>query len=145
MIQPWERDFFFISGLLVLILHLLFNLWFVFGAAVTRGRTRLAILHIFSLIYGVIAENASFACPLTLLEQWCRARAGVTPYTGAFEVHYLRAFVAPQFPVWLLEYGAVGVFLINFAIYARRFALRQALAHQSASAQTHQHHHRPAH
>ena len=144
MIQPWVRDFFFISGLVVLIVHLLFNLWFVFGAAVTRGRTRLAILHIFSLIYGVIAENASFACPLTLLEQWCQTRAGVTPYSGAFEVHYLRAFVAPQFPLWLLEYGAVGVFLINFAIYVRRFALRHAEAHAHAAAQAHHQHHHAA-
>lgn len=136
MMHSWERDFFFIAAIVVLIVHLLFNAWYVFGAAITRGRSRLAIVHIFSLIYGVIAENASFACPLTLLEQWCQARAGIAPYTGAFEVHYLRAFVAPQFPLWLLEYGAVGVFLINIAVYARRFALRHAAAHA---------HHHPAH
>ncbi|HEU5410514.1 MAG TPA: DUF2784 family protein, partial [Candidatus Acidoferrales bacterium] len=139
IIHPWERDFFVVAAIFVLIVHLLFNVWFVFGAAITRGRTRLATLHIFSLIYGVIAENASFACPLTLLEQWCRARADAASYSGAFEVHYLRAFVAPQFPLWLLEYGAVGVFLINFAIYARRFTLRHAAAHAPAHAH-HQHH-----
>ena len=140
IIHLWERDFFVVAAIFVLIVHLLFNVWFVFGAAITRGRTRLATLHIFSLIYGVIAENASFACPLTLLEQWCRARADAASYSGAFEVHYLRAFVAPQFPLWLLEYGAVGVFLINFAIYARRFTLRHAAAHAPAHAH-HQHHH----
>ena len=145
MIHPWERDFFVVAAIFVLAVHLLFNAWFVFGAAVTRGRSRLTALHIFSLIYGVIAENASFACPLTLLEQWCRARAGVAPYSGAFEVHYLRAFVAPEFPLWLLEYGAVAVFLINFAIYARRFALRHAAAHAPAAAHAHHQHHHAAH
>lgn len=128
MIHPWEREFFYIAAIFVLAVHLVFNVWYVFGAAFTKGRPRLAIVHIFSVIYGVIAENASFACPLTLLEQWCQARAGVAPYSGAFEVHYLRAFVAPQFPLWLLECGAVGVCLINVAIYARRFALRHAAA-----------------
>lgn len=133
------RDFFFIAAIFVLAVHLLFNVWYVFGAALTKGRPRLVTLHIFSLIYGVIAENASFACPLTLLEQWCQARAGVAPYTGAFEVHYLRAFVAPQFPLWVLEYGAVSVFLINVAIYARRFTVRHAAAH------AHREHHHAAH
>src|SRR6185437_14593948 len=31
---------------------------------------------ILSLFYGVIAENATFQCPLTLLEKWCEAHAG---------------------------------------------------------------------
>lgn len=140
MIHAWERDFFYTAAIFVLAVHLLFNLWYVFGAAFTKSRPRLAILHIFSLFYGVIAENASFACPLTLLEQWCQARAGMAPYRGAFEMHYLRAFVAPHFPLWLLEYGAAGVFVVNVAIYVRRFALRHAHAPQHASPHAHRHH-----
>ncbi|HLW82836.1 MAG TPA: DUF2784 domain-containing protein [Candidatus Acidoferrales bacterium] len=135
MIHTWERDVFYAAAILVLGLHLVFNLWYVFGAAVTKGRPRLEIVHILSLLYGVIAENATFTCPLTALEKWCQARAGMAPYTGPFEVHYLRALVAPHFPLWLLEYGAIGVFLINVAIYARRFAVRYAESHS----------HRPAH
>ncbi len=38
----------------------------------------------------------------------------------------------PQFPLWLLEYGAMGVFLVNVAIYVRRFALRYAASHRHA-------------
>ncbi len=128
LIHAWERDFFYAAAILALALHLLFNLWFIFGAVFTKGRPRLAAMHIVSLIYGAIAENASFACPLTLLEQWCRARAGVASYRGPFEVHYLLTLVSPDFPLWILEYGAVAVFFVNAAVYARRFAQHHAEA-----------------
>lgn len=132
MNHTWTQDFFLLAGIAVLGVHLLFNVWYVLGAAVTKGRPRLEILHILSLFYGVIAENASFTCPLTLLEKWCQTHAGNVPYNGPFELHYMRAVVAPSFPLWLLEYGAIGVFLINMAIYARRFALRYAASHHHA-------------
>ncbi len=128
----WMRHIFGIAGMGVLVLHLLFNMWYVFGAIVTKGRPRLEILHVLSLVYGVIAENSSFACPLTVLQKWCQARAGIVPYHGPFEMHYLRALVAPHFPLWLLEYGAAAVFLANIAIYARRFALRNAQSQRHA-------------
>ena len=130
--HTWGQDLWFSAAVAVLGLHLLFNLWYVFGALVTKGRPRLEIFHIVSLVYGVIAENASFQCPLTLLEKWCQGHAGFVPYGGTFELHYLHQLVDPRFPLWLLEYGAMGVFLVNIAIYARRFALRYAHSHRHA-------------
>lgn len=132
MNHTWAREWWYFAAMLVLALHLLFNLWYVLGAAVTNGRPRLEILHLLSLVYGVIAENAAFACPLTLLEKWCQAHAGIKPYHGTFEIHYLHTVVAPHFPDWLLGYGAVGVFLVNVAIYGRRFVLRHAERRRAA-------------
>jgi hypothetical protein len=132
MTHTWAQDFYLVAAILVLAAHLFFNLWYVFGAAVTRGRPRLEVLHILSLVYGVIAENASFTCPLTLLEKLCQSRAGLAPYSGPFELHYMRTIVAPSFPLWLLESGAIAVFLVNVAIYVRRFALRHAHSHRHA-------------
>lgn len=126
MTHTWIQDFFVVAAIAVLAAHLFFNVWFVFGAAVTKNHPRLEILHIFTLVYGVIAENATFTCPLTLLEKFCQAHAGVAPYQGSFELHYMRSVVAPSFPLWLLEYGAIAVFLLNVAIYTRRFAMRYA-------------------
>jgi hypothetical protein len=132
MTHTWAQDFYLVGAILVLAAHLFFNVWYVFGAAVTKGRPRLEIAHIITLFYGVIAENAAFACPLTLLEKFCQARAGFAPYRGPFELHYMRAAVAPHFPLWLLAYGAIGVFLVNVAIYVRRFALHYAQTHRPA-------------
>jgi hypothetical protein len=130
--HTWAQDFYLAAAVAVLGTHLLFNAWYVFGAALTKGRPRLEVLHILSLVYGVIAENASFTCPLTLLEKFCQSRAGLAPYSGPFELHYMRAVVAPSFPLWLLESGAIAVFLINVAIYVRRFAMRHAQSHRHA-------------
>ncbi|HKF52890.1 MAG TPA: DUF2784 family protein [Candidatus Acidoferrales bacterium] len=132
MTHSWAQDFFFVAAIAVLAIHLFFNVWYVFGAAITKGRPGLEVLHILTLIYGVIAENATFNCPLTLLEKFCQARAGMAPYHGPFELHYMRAAVAPSFPLWLLQYGAIGVFLVNVAIYTRRFALHYAQTHRPA-------------
>ncbi|HEV2420717.1 MAG TPA: DUF2784 family protein [Candidatus Acidoferrales bacterium] len=132
MTHTWTQGFFVVAAVAVLSAHLFFNAWYVFGAVLTKNRPRLEVLHILTLIYGVIAENATFTCPLTLLEKFCQVHAGLAPYHGPFELHYMRAVVAPSFPLWLLEYGAIGVFLVNVAIYARRFALHYAQTHRPA-------------
>lgn len=114
-------DLFLILAGLILLVHLGFNLWVVLGAAVTGGRAVLERLHILSLLYGAVMENVTWPCPLTVAQKWCLERAGRTPYQGAFILHYLRALVAPDFPLALLRWGAIGVLLINLAIYARRY------------------------
>lgn len=132
MTRTWAQELYLVAAIAVLAAHLLFNAWYVFGSAATKSRPRLEILHILTLVYGVVAENASFACPLTLLEKLCQLHAGLAPYSGSFELHYLRAVVVPSFPLCLLEYGAVAVFLMNAAIYARRFAVRYSQSQRHA-------------
>jgi hypothetical protein len=105
----------------VLAAHLAFNLWVVFGAAVTRGRPKLAGFHIASLLYGTVMGIAPWSCPLTVAENWFKARAGLEPYEGPCILHYLQAVVAPNFPMWLLRWGAIGVGLVNLAFYTRRY------------------------
>ncbi len=115
-------DFYLLLAGCVLVLHLLFNIWVVAGAFVTNGRPTLERLHILSLFYGVVMENVSWPCPLTVAQKWCLMKAGAVPYQGDFILHYLRAVVAPDFPLALLRWGAIGVFLVNMAVYARRYA-----------------------
>ncbi len=106
---------------LVLGLHLLFNVWVVFGAAVTRKDPWWGRVHIASIIYGAVIETAPWPCPLTLAEQWSLAHAGLTPYKGPFLVHYIQLLVYPEFSTRLLSWGAIGVCLANLAIYVRRY------------------------
>ncbi len=106
-------------------LHLLFNLWVVFGAALTRNRPRLAVAHVLSVIYGAVINNVCWPCPLTLAEIWCEVHAGRAAYHGSFLLHYLEALVYPDFPFWLLRLGAVVVCLVNLGVYARRYIHQQ--------------------
>ena len=61
----------------VLVLHALFLLWVVFGALIARSRPVLRWLHILSLVWGILTELTPWPCPLTILENWLEARAGV--------------------------------------------------------------------
>ncbi len=103
----------------VLLFHVLFIVWVVFGAFVARSRPLLRVLHVASLLWGVATNALPWPCPLTLLENWLEQRAGVAPYQGGFLLHYLDKFVYPDLPQSLLTAAAGVVCVLNLAYYAR--------------------------
>jgi hypothetical protein len=105
----------------VLLLHLLFILWVVFGALLARYSLRLRRLHLVSLLWGIFIETAPWSCPLTVLENALESRAGVQPYQGGFLLHYLDAMVYPNIPAAMLTIIAVAVCGLNLSFYALRF------------------------
>jgi hypothetical protein len=107
-------------AIFVLLVHVLFILWVIFGAFLTRSRPVLQWLHIGSLVWGMLTGVFYYACPLTLLENWLEQRAGIEPYQGGFVLHYLDKLVYPDLPNWALTSAAMAVCVLNFAIYARR-------------------------
>jgi Protein of Unknown function (DUF2784) len=111
----------------VLSLHAAYVAWVIFGAFFTRGRRRLAALHVTTLVYGVIIEIFGLWCPLTAFETWLEVRGGVSAYQGPFLLHYLDAVVYPDIPPSLLTAGAVAVCVLNLWIYARRLRVRHSL------------------
>ena len=104
----------------VLFLHALFILWVVFGALLTRSRPILRWLHIASLVWGILTELFPWPCPLTLLENWLEAKAGVQPYQGGFLFHYLDKLVYPDISATVLTIAAVIICTLNLAFYARQ-------------------------
>ena len=104
----------------VLILHLLFILWVIFGALLTHARPLLRWFHIASLVYGILIELFEWTCPLTPLENALRIRAGIPAYQSGFLLHYLDALVYPDLAPSLLTVCGVAVCLINLGIYAAR-------------------------
>ncbi len=103
----------------VLLLHALFIVWVVFGALLTRSRPILRWLHIVSLIWGILTELL-WPCPLTILENWLEAKAGVQPYQGGFLLHYLDKLVYPDVSATVLTVAGVLVCAFNLALYGRR-------------------------
>ena len=110
----------------VLGLHLLFIVWVMFGALVTRRRPFLRWLHLGSLVWGALVEILPWTCPLTPAENWLRTRAGIGSYQGGFLLHYLDSLVYPDVPPTLLMVVAAAVCLFNLGIYAVRFRRRRA-------------------
>ncbi len=111
----------------VLSLHAVYIAWVIFGAFFTRDRPRLAVLHVATLLYGMIVEICGFWCPLTALEEWLEVRGNVQAYRGPFLLHYLDAVVYPDIPPNLLIAGAIAVCILNLWIYAWRLRVRHSL------------------
>jgi hypothetical protein len=97
------------------------------GWTVTRSRRVLRTLHIASLIYAIVIELVPWLpCPLTVVETWLEARAGIEPAHGPFLVHVLDAVVYPNLPDWLVVVCAVLVCVAILSVYLRRYFRRTA-------------------
>jgi hypothetical protein len=123
-------DIYSALAVFVLFLHALFIVWIALGAFVTRSRPILRWLHVASVVWGILTELL-WPCPLTRLENWLEAKAGVQPYHGGFLLYYLDKLVYPSISATVLTTAGVLVCLLNLAIYGRqiwigRFRSRQA-------------------
>ena len=102
----------------VVLLHLLFIGFVVFGAALLPRWPRLVWLHVPALLWGVYVELSGSLCPLTPLENHLRELAGARGYGGGFIEHYLLPLLYPvgltRELQWVL---AVGVVVVNLGLY----------------------------
>ncbi|TFW32658.1 DUF2784 domain-containing protein [Massilia horti] len=103
---------------LVLVVHLAYILFVVFGGfAVARWRW-LVWLHLPAAAWGFAIEIGDLRCPLTYLENLLRVRAGQTGYTGGFLEHYLLWVIYPiGLTRWFQLFLGTAVVLINIAVY----------------------------
>ncbi|HEY5256073.1 MAG TPA: DUF2784 domain-containing protein [Acidobacteriaceae bacterium] len=105
---------------LVLVVHLAWILWVIFGTFWTRGRRWLAAFHIASLVWGIMVEVGPWPCPLTMAEDFFQLRAGQVSSGGNFLQHYISSIVYPDVSVTLLTIFGVAVCAVNLAIYGWR-------------------------
>ena len=81
---------------LVVLIHLLFILYVVFGALLAFRWKRSLIIHIPAVIWGVIVEYMNLICPLTPLENYFRKLAGYASFSTGFIDHYLTPVIYPE-------------------------------------------------
>ena len=104
---------------LVVVGHLLF-IGFVVGGVFLTWRWPVIIwAHIPAVIYGALVEFAGFTCPLTLLENDLRQRAGEAGYRGGFISHYLVEVIYPSGLTHGMQIG-LGLLLLVVAIIGYR-------------------------
>jgi hypothetical protein len=113
-------DIYSALAVFVLFLHVLFIVWVVFGALLTRARPILRWVHITSLVWGILTELLPWPCPLTVLENWLEAQAGVQPYQGGFLLHYLDKMVYPDISATVLTIAGVVICTANLVFYGRQ-------------------------
>lgn len=68
----------------------------------------------------VLTELTLWPCPLTVLENWLEAKAGVQPYEGGFLLHYLDKLVYPDVSAAVLTVAGVIFCAFNLALNGRQ-------------------------
>jgi hypothetical protein len=103
---------------LVLLLHLAFILFAVFGALGALIWRRAPLVHLPVLAWGTYVEFSGGICPLTPFENALRRAAGQAGFSGSFVDHYLSPLVYPP----ALGTGAqlalgIALLAVNAALY----------------------------
>ncbi|TKS58596.1 MAG: hypothetical protein EWM72_02892 [Nitrospira sp.] len=103
---------------LVLLLHLAYVLFVLFGGLLVLKWRRAAWLHLPAVAWGAFVEFSGWICPLTPLENWLRARGGGQGYEGDFLEYYLLALLYPDGLTRATQtvLGAI-VISLNLAVY----------------------------
>ena len=83
-----------IAADLVVLCHLVWIGWLIFGALLAYQRPVLRAIHLGGLAFSVSMQVGQWYCPLTYLEQWLRAQQRpARTYTGSFLAHYAEQLV----------------------------------------------------
>lgn len=114
----------------VLVLHLAFILWAVFGGLAVLWRRWMLWAHLPALAWGIWIELSHGICPLTPLENYFRDRAGQAGYDGGFIEHYLVTLIypaglTPGHQFWL-AFALVTINVVIYGIVWRRWRQRYA-------------------
>lgn len=107
------------TAALVLLAHLAFVLFVVFGAALVVRWPRMAWLHLPAAFWGIFIELSGRGCPLTTLENLLRLRAGAEGYAESFIEHYVLWLLYPGGLTREVQFILAGlVAAINLILYA---------------------------
>jgi hypothetical protein len=79
----------------VVMLHLCFILFIIFGGIIAIFWPKVLWMQIPCVMWGVFIELTGFICPLTPLENYLRQQVGRMSYRGDFIMHYLEPVIYP--------------------------------------------------
>lgn len=102
----------------VLLAHLAFIVFALLGAVLAVWWRRIVIVHLPAAAWGAWVEISGRVCPLTLLENYLRIKAGQSGYAESFIEHYLLAIIYPAGLTRDIQFAlAAAVIAVNLAIY----------------------------
>ena len=109
---------------LVVISHLLFIVYALFGGLVGLWRKWSLAFHLPAAVWIAVIEFKGWICPLTPLENKLRSAGGAYLYEGGFVEHYLIPVIYPPglTPTTQFMLGGVAI-AVNVAVYI--FVLRR--------------------
>ena len=103
----------------VLLVHLAFILFALFGGALAARWRWMPLVHLPTAAWAFFVELTGRICPLTPIENDLRIRAGQSGYTQSFVEHYLLDLIYPLGLTREVQFAlAATVVVVNIAIYA---------------------------
>jgi hypothetical protein len=107
----------------VLLLHLAFVAFVLFGGLLVLRQPKLACLHLPAFAWGVLVQSADWICPLTPLENHLRVLGGQAVYSGGFIERIVSPLLYPEPLTRETRYVLAAVVVaINVLMYARLIA-----------------------
>ena len=104
---------------LVLLVHLAFIIFVIFGGLLAIKNVKWAWLHAPAAVWAGLVEFAGWICPLTHLENLLCFRAGASTYQDSFIAHYLFPLIYPTELTRNVQILiGTGVVLISLFIYS---------------------------
>jgi hypothetical protein len=103
----------------VLIVHLAFVLFVVFGGVLVLRDRKLVWLHLPALAWGIAIELAGWVCPLTPLENYYLRLSGEAGYAGGFIERMISRVLYPVDLTPALRYVLASLLIaVNATVYA---------------------------
>ena len=104
---------------LVVILHVAFVAFALFGGLLALKWKRIVWLHVPAALWAAAIEFGGWICPLTPLEIWLREQGGATGYRSGFIDHYILPLLYPASLTREMQVVlGVAVLAVNIASYA---------------------------
>lgn len=101
----------------VLIIHICFVLFAVFGGLLVLRWRWIAFFHIPAIIWGFLVQYFIWICPLTPMENYFRNLGGESGYAGGFVEHYASALLYPSMTANLHLILGFLLIIFNILIY----------------------------
>jgi hypothetical protein len=103
---------------IVLVVHLLWIVFLIFGVIPGVRIRSVKIIHLTALAFALIIQIFGWYCPLTHLEIWLRNRhdPGLS-YSGSFIVHYIEKVVYLDVSFSLIFALTIILILITIVVY----------------------------
>jgi len=119
--------FYELAATAVLVVHLVFILFVLFGAVLAARWLWMMGVHLPVVAWGFLVEMTGAGCPLTYAENHLRGKAGVAGYEGGFIEHYLLWLIYPARLTREVQFGlAATVIVVNAALYGWVFWSRRS-------------------
>jgi hypothetical protein len=114
---------------LTVAMHFAFILYFIVGGFIAVRWPRSIWVHVPAVLWGNAITIGHLDCPLTWLERWARAKAGMAPLPPqGFIAHYITGVLFPVSWVGAAQIVVFAMVAMSWVLYVRRCRCRNAAA-----------------